>query len=194
MMSPLQQYPRTPAADNLQRLLLLRSVMICSEAVAIVAAAASLGIALPFAWMLGILFLLAIITVAGWVRIKAGAAIGEREYFCHLMIDVAALTALLYLSGGPSNPFVSLFLLPLVIAATTLPATYAWITAAVTASSYALLFFFHVPLAGLQGNHTDHGFGLHLLGMWLNFVVSAVIICGFVVRMAAAIRQRDAQL
>jgi two-component system sensor histidine kinase RegB len=30
--------------------------------------------------------------------------------------------------------------------------------------------------------------------MWLNFLVSAVIICGFVVRMASAIRRRDAQL
>ncbi len=193
-MSPLQQLSRTPSADHLQRLLLLRSVMICVEAGAIIIAAGGLRIALQWRSMFAILLLLAIVTVHGGLRIRSGAAIGEHEYFWQLMIDVAALTALLYLSGGSSNPFVSLYLLPLVIAATTLPATYAWITAAVSASSYAALFFFHVPLAGLQANHADHGFGLHLVGMWLNFLVSAVIICGFVVRMAAAIRRRDAQL
>ncbi|MEO8631382.1 MAG: ATP-binding protein [Betaproteobacteria bacterium] len=193
-MSPLQQFSPIPSVDNFQRLLLLRSVMIGVEASAVLIASGPLGIALQWPWMLGILLLLATVTAHAWLRVRSSAAIRDREYFAQLMIDVAALSALLYLSGGSSNPFVSLYLLPLVIAATTLPATYAWITAAVTASSYALLFFFHVPLAGLQANHADHGFGLHLVGMWLNFLVSAVIICGFVIRMAAAIRRRDALL
>jgi two-component system sensor histidine kinase RegB len=64
----------------------------------------------------------------------------------------------------------------------------------VTAGCYSLLFFFHHPLLpGLEA-HADHGVGMHLTGMWLNFLLSAVIIAFFIARMAAAIRTRDAEL
>ena len=109
----------------------------------------------------------------------------------HLLTDVAALSALLYLSGGSANPFVSLYLVPLVIAAVALPAAFAWAMAAVTVTCYGLLFYFYVPLPAL---HLAHDFGLHLFGMWVNFLVSAVIIAWLVARMAQAIRTRDAQI
>ena len=37
-------------------------------------------------------------------------------------------------------------------------------------------------------------FNLHVLGMWLGFVLSAAIIAWFVVQMAQAVRQRDETL
>jgi hypothetical protein len=46
------------------------------------------------------------------------------ELFAQLCVDVLALSVLLYYSGGSTNPFVSLYLLPLVIAAATLPGHY----------------------------------------------------------------------
>ena len=39
------------------------------------------------------------------------------ELFVYLHLDVLALALLLFFSGGASNPFVSLLLLPLIIAA-----------------------------------------------------------------------------
>lgn len=50
----------------------------------------------------------------------------DADLFIELLADVAVLTGLLYLSGGSSNPFVSLYLLPLTISATALGARYAW--------------------------------------------------------------------
>jgi len=41
------------------------------------------------------------------------------------LLDVASLTALFYFSGGSTNPFVMLYLMPLAIAAAALPAGYA---------------------------------------------------------------------
>ncbi|WP_330448552.1 hypothetical protein FLP41_15660 [Paracoccus marcusii] len=38
-----------------------------------------------------------------------------------LLMDVASLTILLYLSGGASNPFVSLFILQVILAIVLLP-------------------------------------------------------------------------
>jgi two-component system, sensor histidine kinase RegB len=182
------------AAEQLHKLLLLRAVMIGAEACAVGIAVLYLDIALRWEWMLAATGLLTAASVPAWARIARGGGASERELFAQLLFDVAALSALFYLSGGSANPFVSLYLLPLVIAATTLPARYAWSMAAVTAACYASLFFFYVPLPGSHAAHGDHGFGLHLTGMWVNFLLSAVIIAFFVGRMAAAIRRRDAQL
>ena len=77
-----------------------------------------------------------------WLSLRHGKPVGAGQFFLHLLTDVAALTALLYLSGGSTNPFVSLYLVPLVIAAIALPAAFAWTMAAVTVTCYGLLFFF----------------------------------------------------
>jgi two-component system sensor histidine kinase RegB len=45
--------------------------------------------------------------------LRQNAVVGDAEFFFELLADVASLTALLYLSGGSTNPFVSLYLLPL---------------------------------------------------------------------------------
>jgi two-component system sensor histidine kinase RegB len=53
---------------------------------------------------------------------------------------------------------------------------------------------FNVPLVSEEHRqHMDH-FGLHVIGMWANFLVSAVLIAWFVVRMARAIQDRDRRL
>jgi two-component system sensor histidine kinase RegB len=53
----------------------------------------------------------------------------------------------------------------------------------------------HVALHDNLDTHgSQTGFGLHLLGMWLNFAVSALLIAWFVARMAQSLRERDLQL
>jgi len=184
----------TPAVAQLHKLLLLRAVLIGLEVAAVGIAVAYLGVPLRWGWMLIILAALALTAVAGWVRAARDSEVGERYFFGQLLVDVCALSSLLYLSGGSTNPLVSLYLLPLVIAATTMPGRYAWAMAAVTAACYTLLFFFHLPLAMSHAGHLEHGFELHLAGMWVTFLVSAAIIAFFIGRMAEAIRTRDAQL
>jgi two-component system sensor histidine kinase RegB len=183
-----------PIAEHLKRLMLLRSVLGC--ALAATMGVATLGFDVNLRWrpMIGVLLLLPAANLLARVRLRQTGHLHEAELFLHLLLDVAVLSALLYLSGGSTNPFVSLYLLPLVIAATTLPPRYAWSMAAVTASCYGLLFFFNLPLGDMHSAHGDTGFQLHLVGMWVNFVISAGFIAFFVVRMAQAIRLRDAEL
>jgi two-component system sensor histidine kinase RegB len=178
-------------ADQLQRLLLLRSALIVAQGVLLVVAVGYLQISLPWLALVTVLVLLSLISAAVWLRLRADSRVGAGQFFSHLLTDVGALTAALYLSGGSANPFVSLYLVPLVIAAVALPAAFAWTMAAVTVSCYGLLFYFYVPLPALS---LMHDFGLHLFGMWVNFLVSAVIIAWLVARMAQAIRTRDAQI
>jgi two-component system sensor histidine kinase RegB len=184
----------TPIAEHLKRLMLLRNVLACALVATVGAAASLLSVDLRWGAMAGVLLLLPTANLLAHLRLRHAAEIRDGELFAHLLIDVAVLSALLYLSAGSTNPFVSLYLLPLVIAATTLPPPYAWGMAAVTASCYGLLFFFNLPLAGMHSGHDEGGFHLHLVGMWVNFVLSAGFIAFFVARMAQAIRSRDAEL
>jgi len=103
---------------------------------------------------------------------------------------VLALSVLLYYAGGSTNPFVSLYLLPLVIAAATLPSRFTWAMAALTTACYSLLMVYYIPL---PHNHQDmdSAFNTHVMGMWLGFVISAVVVAYFVVKMAQAVRSRD---
>ena len=183
----------TPIAEHLKRLMLLRSVLVCVLAVTIGVAQLGFGVELRWVAMGGLLLVLMAASLFGWRRSRR-VHITEAELFLQLLLDVATLSGLLYLSGGSTNPFVSLYLLPLVIAATTLPPRYAWSMAAVTAICYGLLFFSSLPIAATHSRHAEADFHLHVIGMWVNFLLSAGLIAFFVGRMAQAIRVRDAEL
>ncbi|MBZ4193584.1 MAG: sensor histidine kinase [Candidatus Contendobacter sp.] len=115
------------------------------------------------------------------------------ELFAYLQLDILTLALLLFFSGGASNPFVSLLLLPLITAAILLPVRQVWATTVVTVATYTVLMFYYRPLPGMLSGH-GHGFQAHLWGMWLVFVISALLIAGFVARLATALRERDRQV
>ncbi len=83
--------------------------------------------------------------------------------------------------------------MPLTIAAAALPARYAWSMAGLTVICYTLLLFFFRPLSEDHSMHTG-AFNLHILGMWITFLVSAVLIASFVHDDVASIRARDREL
>ncbi len=181
------------AYSNLRRLFFLRSIAIGGEILVIATAVGLFGTPLPLAAMGAIIVLQAAVNVRTWMRLRKAAPVSEAELFLELLADVAALTALLYLSGGSTNPFVSLYLLPLTIAATAFSARYAWAMAGLTIACYSALMFFYVPLGHGHEMHSS-AFNLHVLGMWANFLVSAVLIASFVATMSASLRGRDREL
>jgi two-component system sensor histidine kinase RegB len=152
-----------------------------------------LEIQLPWSEMLSVVFFLSLVNLATWVRLHRNWPVSSIEFFTQLLVDVLALSALLYFSGGSTNPFISLYLLPLTIAAAILPWTYTWIMAAITIGLYTLLLFYYVPLPHDHSEHTNE-FNLHVSGMWLAFVLSTVLIAWFVVKMGISIRERDKDL
>jgi len=202
-----------PPVKTLHRLFVLRNIEIAGQLTAVAVAARILATSLPFAALLAVIGVLAAVNGMTWLRLKQPWPVTETELFLHLLADALALTLLLYLSGGSTNPFVSLYLLPLIIAATILPAAYAWAMALFTLGCYTLLLFYYLPLsrydaeASVIGALFHHGaayphagplikthFGLHVLGMWFNFLVSAGLIAFFVNRLARSLRERDARL
>ena len=190
MFSDLSQ---SPLRKNLQRLFLLRNIVIAAQCLTFALAYWVLEMQLPWTEMVAVTALLAVLNLATWIRLRRNWPVSSVEFFAQLLVDVFALSTLLYFSGGSTNPFISLYLLPLTIAAAALPWAYTWVMAAITISCYTLLLFYYVPL---PHDHEEHNseFNLHVSGMWLAFVLSTVLIAWFVVKMGISIRERDKDL
>ncbi|MFM9745868.1 hypothetical protein ACKI2C_50795, partial [Streptomyces brasiliscabiei] len=82
-----------------------------------------------------------------------------------LTADVLFLSVLLSLSGGATNAFVSLLLLPIMIAAVSVSAKGLAYIAVLAISAYSLLLY-KMP------QHSMHHMDMtsHFVGMWVNFV------------------------
>ncbi|WP_052177723.1 ATP-binding protein [Methylotenera sp. G11] len=181
-----------PSRRNLQRLFLLRSVMIAFMLAATLALF-YLHIPLPrypVAFAVSGMLLLNLVTL---LRLnKQNRHVNDREVLLQLLADLAALTVLFYYTGGYSNPLVWMYLLPLTVAAVALKRQYAWLLAAVAIACYSLLVFYYVPLSHLH-MHDIAGktLDIHLVGMWIGFVVSAGIIAFFVTKIGQSLREYD---
>lgn len=137
-----------------------------------------------------------IITALTFFRTKHELPVTDTEFFIQLLIDIICLSTLFYCSGGASNPFVFYFLVPICIAAATLPWGYTWLIALLCVTSYTLLLFFYIPMPILSPGHgvshtEHHPINVHILGMWANFFISAMLITYFVVRMANDLRHQE---
>jgi two-component system sensor histidine kinase RegB len=188
-VAPIQ----APSNSNLRRIFLLRSIEIGGLLLAIVLARRVLELPLPLPPIAAVIGLLALVNLFTWWRLRQAWPVADGEFFVQLLVDVVAITVLLYYAGGSTNPLVSFYLVPLVIAAITLPAVFTWAMALLTASCYTLLMFNYYPLMPKSGDFSTAIY-LHLTGMWLTFVLSAFLIAFFVVRMATTIKERDRQL
>jgi two-component system sensor histidine kinase RegB len=205
--------PISPQTRNLRRLVALRAIEVVGQIGVTAVAAYGLALALPTAFLFALSAGLGLVNMFVWWRLYQPWPVIDAELMANLILDIGVLTALLYFAGGSTNPFVTLYLLPLSIAAAILPTRYTWTLVAITLACYSLLLFVYVPLphetnslvwlltwlpASSGGEHAMHGgqadFGLHVLGMWFNFAVSASLIAWFVVRMAQSLRDRDRQL
>ena len=180
--------------SHLRRLVVLRSMAVAAQLLTLVVVDEVLELELSFQPMLLAIAALAVINLFSGLRLLNGKPVSNSELFAQLCVDVVELSVLLYYGGGSTNPFVSLYLLPLVIAATTLPGRYTWGMAALTAACYSVLMIYYIPLPTHNHHGVDNAFNEHVVGMWFGFVFSTVVVAYFVVKMAQAVRNRDEML
>lgn len=175
----------------LKYLLLLRGLVIVGQVVALAVIDRVFDFAVPWVPVVTTLVLLAALTLHTWRRLGAMASIPAREFVFQLLADIGALSILVYHTGGSLNPFISLFLLPIIFAAASLPALHTAIVAGAAALAYTVLMFVGEPV-----HHTVsvQGFDLHIWGMWYGFLLSAACVAAFVARIARVLRERDAAL
>jgi len=172
----------------------LRWAAVLAQAIGVAVAVQALGLALPLAPIASLIVLLAAsnLVLGRWVAHERPAQ--PRVFGVVLALDVALLTALLWLTGGTSNPFTTVYLVYIALAAVTLGSRWTWTIAALSVAAYAVLFAItpsadshdaHRPAADLSG---------HLAGMWVAFLSAAVLIGFFVTRVREALDERERAL
>lgn len=107
-----------------------------------------------------------------------------------VLLDVLLLTALLFFTGGPENPFAALYLVHVAMAVLVLGAVSTWTVVATVAACYGLLLRWHLPLFGRE----TMAAWADPLGSWLALVLVSVLIATFVGRVTRALRQREFEL
>ena len=123
-----------------------------------------------------------------------------------MVLDVVLLTALLYVSGGPTNPFAIFYLANLSLAAVILGARWVWSLSALVVICYVGLHLFHRPLTSL-GDLTSDRAGLlrsalegrdplvlHLAGKLIAFTAAVGISIYFMTRVTSELARREVDL
>ena len=185
MLAPVQITSAT--RQNLWRLTFIRTLVLAAQA-------GSVGLAywlelLPLPWFqlaatLGCSMLLCAFTA---IRLRTTWPVTELEYAVQLACDLFIHSALLYFSGGSTNPFVSYYLVPLTIAAVTLPWRYSVILSGIALTMYTLLLARFYPLQTFPIAREN----LQVYGMWLSFALAAAVITFFAARMAEELRRQE---
>lgn len=184
--------PELAAQRNLLLVVQLRWLAVAGQLATILGVHLLLGVRLPLAQMLATLLLLALHNVALWTTGKRGAT-SNRLLFSGLLVDVVCLTVQLYLSGGATNPFVTLYLLQVVVGAVLLKTWSSWTLVAFTSAAFAFLAAAAPPLA-LPAGFASRLSPAYLAALWFNYTLASVLLVLFVTRIARNLRDRDARL
>ena len=178
-------------ARNMALLAQLRWIAVAGQIVTIAVVRLYFGIDLPLLAMASVLALLAALNLGCRAVLRFRPDLASRLLAPALAIDILALTAQLALSGGPSNPFVWLWLLQVTLGATMLERPMAAVLAALASLSFPLVAWLHLPLRLPVG--TDH-LDLYILGSFFCLTLVAVLTVVFVTRANRIRRDRDAEL
>jgi two-component system sensor histidine kinase RegB len=103
-----------------------------------------------------------------------------------MMLDIALLTSLLFLTGGPHNPFASLYLVQIALAAVLVRAKWTWMLVGLSFVGFGILLVAHEPLAIPEDSRVT--------GMWVALGVASAFVVHFLFRITGALAEREAEL
>ena len=178
---------------NMQQLIQLRWFAIVGQVATICLVHFVLDIRLPLLTMLNVAGYLAAFNLASLVFWRPRQDVGDAALLAALLVDVGALTAQLYLSGGITNPFVFLYLLQVALGAVLLPAWASWVVVAASSLGVLCLVLFHGPVTLT----VDPSRGIadpYVQGLLACFLLAAALAALFIGRIAQILRDRDARL
>ncbi|WP_428354240.1 ATP-binding protein [Methyloprofundus sp.] len=198
------------AKENLEWLFILRNLMIGGESLLLLISIDILKIQLHQDALWLTIIAIGSVNLYTWMRLKTDTPVSEMEIFSQLAIDVFAIAALLYLTGGATNPFTWIFLLPVILTAIILPHTYTWYMVILTTTLYTFLIPYHATLTTVEPHlmhmdmasmseqmHTmqdEEFFNFHIFGMWFGFVCSAGLVAFFALELSNTIKAGERTL
>jgi two-component system sensor histidine kinase RegB len=184
---------RGAGVRSMQQLIQLRWIAIVGQVATILFVHFVLGIHLPLSAMLGVAACLAVFNLASLLYWRPRHEVGEAALLSALLVDVAALTAQLHLSGGITNPFVFLYLLQVALGAVLLPAWAGWVVVAASSAGVLGLVMFPGPVT-IAANPEQGVADPYVQGLLVCFLLTATLAALFIGRIARILRVRDARL
>jgi two-component system sensor histidine kinase RegB len=182
-----------PGRIKLEWLVKLHWIAILGESAAIVGVQAAGLMTLPLAPLGALVGFAVAVNVAlqGWLR--RDPVVSDRFLAGVMLLDTAVLTGLLHLSGGHFNPFSTLYIVNVALAAVLLPPRWSWTQAAFSVLAMGALFPMQqwAPF-GVQEHEAM--MAVHLYGMLVAVAVAAFVIVLIVQRVTRALTGRDEEL
>lgn len=178
---------------NYSWLLKLRWGSIVGQSATILAVDWLFAIPLPLRALFAVIAVELASNVVCSIWFRRAEVVEEWHLAAVMTVDVLLLTALLYFTGGPFNPFSFLYLVNIALAAVVLHAQWTWTLVAFSLASFGLLFldFKELPLEHLEPGDQA---GVLQQGMWVAFGVAATFIVHFLWRVTTALSERDEEL
>jgi two-component system sensor histidine kinase RegB len=171
--------------SQVRLVILLRTVAVAIQVLLIIFVNTVLNYELPWLPLSIVISLEIIFTLGSYGYFKSGKEAGKLALLGQICADIIFLSFLLYFSGGATNAFVSLLLIPIAIAAVTLTPILLSVVALLAIGSYSVLLWL-LPMHVMHGNMEGH-----FIGMWINFLFSSVVVATVVGQMARKIYQKE---
>ncbi len=111
-----------------------------------------------------------------------------------LILDTAVLTSMLHQTGGAHNPFSSLYLLHITLAAILLPSWGPWVVLGSCSLGFFLLFSSPHELQRIDGPTCCSDMETHLRGMLAGMMIAGTGIAFFVGRLSASLHRQQVRL
>ncbi|MEO1330216.1 MAG: ActS/PrrB/RegB family redox-sensitive histidine kinase [Pseudomonadota bacterium] len=178
--APLLPYFRS---IRLQTLVTLRWLAVAGQTAAIAVAQLFLGVELPLAACA------VAVAVSMWLNAVATLAaqpnmrLSDRDAMLTLLFDVVQLSALLFLTGGLTNPFALFLLAPVTIAASVLTLRTTLVIGAFSILAASFLSSNHLPLRLADGGVLDPP-ALYLAGFWVAIALGVAFQAGYARRVS----------
>ncbi|MEW6434762.1 MAG: ATP-binding protein [Myxococcota bacterium] len=153
-----------------------------------------LGIRVHVGWVLAMPALGLVSNAAAWAWHRRAHAT-EGSLLALMLTDTALTTLYFFLTGGPFNPFTTLYLVNIVLGTLVLSRTRQWVQVGASLLGFASLFWLErlAPDSLELPNHAQL-MRLHLTGMLLAFAAAAAFIVTFMQRVQSALKARDVEL
>lgn len=171
----------------------LRMVAVVGQLLTIATVHYWLGMALPLLPLLGGVAALAAFDLLAFWRLSSPRPIRAAEALLHIAVDTLMMGYLLFLTGGATNPFVSLLVMPITLAAAALRLRDVTVVAVLAAATYLAVMRWYLPLPSIGAASALTDFNLHVIGMAISFVITAATLGFFIARLAAALRRRQTE-
>lgn len=178
---------------NIQWLARLRWAQIAGQAATVLVGQFLLDGALPIAALLGVIAVglvsnlgLELYFFGDRRRETPARAVHEWQIALVMMLDIAILTGLLYLTGGPHNPFGFLYLVQIALATVLLRVVWTWMLVALSFVAFGVLLAAQRAITIPEDSRA--------IGMWVALGVASAFVVYFLRRITGALAEREREL